>query len=297
MLATLASLLICAAAGAGQPPTGPQSEDAAALARRSVIEYDAGEFDKALADATRAYELDPHPEMLFNLGQCHRALGHWQQAEFFYRGFLRQRPDTEARPKVEKLIAKMVAKQQEAAPQAVPAEPLVVPVPVLPAAETPPPERTPGAALGFGAGATTGVAVGPMVSVRLEAGLHTFYGPYLTLDGQTSASSSPRETSGLLLAAYRFGLKLQKVELFAAPAIGGGLVVQTAPSGASFVGALAAEIGAAYDFDGRYALELEGELPLVLLQQQATNSDGMTTRTVSVVALPAVWLMLRLTLG
>jgi tetratricopeptide (TPR) repeat protein len=100
-----------------------------------MVEYDAGEFDKALEDATRAYELDPRPELLFNLGQCHRALGHWQQAEFFYRGFLRQRPDSEARAKVEKLVDKMVAKQQELAPPAAPAEPLIVPVPV----PTPPP--------------------------------------------------------------------------------------------------------------------------------------------------------------
>jgi len=121
LLVTLFSLFILA----GEPP----AESGAALAHRSMVEYDAGEFDKALADATRAYELDPRPELLFNLGQCHRALGHWQQAEFFYRGFLRQRPDSEARAKVEKLVDKMVAKQQELAPPAPPAEPLIVPVP------------------------------------------------------------------------------------------------------------------------------------------------------------------------
>ena len=124
MLSTLFSLLFLAAE--------PLADSGAALAHRSMVEYDLGQFDKALEDASRAYELEPRPELLFNLGQCHRALGHWQQAEFFYRGFLRQRPDTEERPRVEKLIDKMVAKQHEAAPAATHAEPLILPVPQLP---------------------------------------------------------------------------------------------------------------------------------------------------------------------
>jgi hypothetical protein len=82
---------------------------------KSKIEYNAGEFEKALKDATEAYELEPAPGLLYNLGQCHRALHHWERAEFFYRGYLREKPDASNREAVEALIAQMVAKQQEEA--------------------------------------------------------------------------------------------------------------------------------------------------------------------------------------
>jgi len=82
---------------------------------KSKIEYNAGEFEKALKDATEAYVLEPAPGLLYNLGQCHRALHHWERAEFFYRGYLREKPDAPNREAVEALIAQMVAKQQEEA--------------------------------------------------------------------------------------------------------------------------------------------------------------------------------------
>ncbi|MHB8418063.1 MAG: hypothetical protein ACYDCL_08300 [Myxococcales bacterium] len=95
------------------------------LAKRSMVEYDAGDFDKALADAQQAYELTPLPGLLFNLGQCHRALHHWERAEFFYRGYLRKKPDAKNRAEVEALIAQMQGKQREAAAPA-PSAPILV---------------------------------------------------------------------------------------------------------------------------------------------------------------------------
>ena len=130
-------------------------------------------------------------------------------------------------------------------------------------------------------------SLGLMGSARLEASLHPFRGPYLALSMQTGATSAFRESAGLLLVGYRFGLQLHRLELFAAPAIGGGGIVQ-APGGSTALGALAAEVGAAYDFDGRYAIQVEGQLPADLLRE-----DGKT----KVVVLPAAWLVLRLTVG
>jgi tetratricopeptide (TPR) repeat protein len=304
VLTVLASLLVLAT-----DPAVP-TENAADLARRAMVEYDAGEFEKALQDATRAYEIDPRPELLFNLGQCHRALGHWKQAEFFYRGFLRQRPDAEARPKVEKLIAKMVDKQEEEAAAAPKTEPVLVPVPAptstepaapttepVPAVVANPPAPMPGFTLSFGGGVTAGVTddLGPvMASLRVEAGLHPYRGGYLSLGLQTGADSQVRETSTLLLVGYRFGLALGKLEMFAAPALGGGLVIQSsiggsAQSGASLVGALAANVGVAYDFDGRIALGIEGDFPIEILKL----GQGGTL----VAFLPAGWLMLRFVIG
>ena len=92
------------------------------LARRSILEYNAGDFAKALADAQQAYEIDPRPALLFNLGQCHRAMGDTSQALFSYRGYLREAPDAPNRAAVEELIEQMEAKlQAEAAPPPAPA--------------------------------------------------------------------------------------------------------------------------------------------------------------------------------
>ena len=77
------------------------------LSRRSIIEYNAGEFEKALVDATRAYELDPRPALLYDLGQCHRALHHWERAAFFFRGYLRENPSSRNRAPVAKLLSEM----------------------------------------------------------------------------------------------------------------------------------------------------------------------------------------------
>jgi tetratricopeptide (TPR) repeat protein len=90
---------------------GATSPDAAAeakqLARRSIVEYNGGDFEKALTDVKRAYDLDPAPGLLYNLGQCHRALHHWEQAEFFFKGYLRGRPGAANRTAVRALVDEM----------------------------------------------------------------------------------------------------------------------------------------------------------------------------------------------
>src|SRR3974390_1169709 len=112
--------------------TPSATKEAERLFRQSNIEFNAGDFEKALRDATQAYELDPKPGFLYNLGQCHKALHHWERAEFFYRGYLREKPDASNRVAVEALIAQMVAKQKEeaaaAAGPAVPPPALATPV-------------------------------------------------------------------------------------------------------------------------------------------------------------------------
>jgi hypothetical protein len=64
-----------------------------------------GHFDQALDLYTKAYERYPKPALLFDIGQCHRLLGHYERAVFFFQGYLRGQPDAPNRPLVEKLIA------------------------------------------------------------------------------------------------------------------------------------------------------------------------------------------------
>ena len=82
-------------AGPTQPaqPAQPAPLDARALTRRSILEYDTGNYAKALADVEQAYELDPRPALLFNLAQCHRALGHYREAALAFKSYLREVPN------------------------------------------------------------------------------------------------------------------------------------------------------------------------------------------------------------
>jgi tetratricopeptide (TPR) repeat protein len=117
-------------------------------------DYDLGYFEQALREAEQAYRLYPLPQILFNIGQCHRALEHWERAAFFYRRYLSKFPGAPNRTRVEELLTeaeykikaeRLAAPQPAALPPAPVAEaPLPPPAPppavlptVLPAAPAP----------------------------------------------------------------------------------------------------------------------------------------------------------------
>jgi tetratricopeptide (TPR) repeat protein len=146
---------------------GEATPEAEQLARRSIIEYNGGEFEQALADVKRAYDIQPAPGLLFDLGQCHRALHHWEQAEFFFLGYLREKPDAPNRAVAEGLVAQMrqsrsdeLAAQHQGAPVVD-----LVSVPLVDSSAVPeaalevaaPRHRIPTAAWAFGG---TGLVVG-----------------------------------------------------------------------------------------------------------------------------------------
>ena len=82
--------------------------------------YKLGEFDKALTEYSAAYEIFKAPGLLFNIAQCHRNLGQYEKAVFFYEGYLRADPKAKNRKLVEDLLTESRAalekqKQDEAA--------------------------------------------------------------------------------------------------------------------------------------------------------------------------------------
>ncbi len=171
MMALLASLLVLTATPSSK------AQQAADLAHKSMAEYNVGKFDAALEDATNAYLLDPRPGFLYNIGQCQRALHNWERAEFFYRGYLRDKPDAPNRKAVEELIAEMQATQKEeaaakaaeAAAKTKPAEtPILVEAP--PAAVTAATEQRPhhNHALAIGLGSAGVVMLGLSIASIVE---------------------------------------------------------------------------------------------------------------------------------
>ena len=119
-----------------------EAHEAERLVHESMREYDLAEFDQALTDATQAYKLDPVPAILFNLGQCHRALRHWDKAAFFFRRYLDKLPNAPNRRLASELLAEADARanaQGVAAsrPTALPSPPSSEVLVLAPASEAP----------------------------------------------------------------------------------------------------------------------------------------------------------------
>ncbi len=124
----ISSLLLAVALVASDAPTEPGQKAAEAhrLTIQSIREYNAADFEAALRDAKQAYELSGLPAILFNLGQCHRMLGHWKEAEFSYRRYLREMKDPSNRDEVLRLIEQVKA-QEQSAPMATAPTPTTTP--------------------------------------------------------------------------------------------------------------------------------------------------------------------------
>jgi tetratricopeptide (TPR) repeat protein len=63
-----------------------------------------GKFSEALGEYQEAYDAKPLPGLLFNIGQCYRNLGEYDQAIFSFQKYLKLKPDAENREQVEEYI-------------------------------------------------------------------------------------------------------------------------------------------------------------------------------------------------
>ncbi|MGA9523094.1 MAG: tetratricopeptide repeat protein [Myxococcaceae bacterium] len=133
------ALVLGAAAEAQAEPASP--EQARAEVARAVKAYNLGDFTQALVHYGEAYRLDPRPGMLFNIAQCHRQLGDYPKAAFFYRRYLAQFPDS--KPPQAELVQRLIEEADRRAEEAhaSAAEPVAEPVADAPiaAAEVAPP--------------------------------------------------------------------------------------------------------------------------------------------------------------
>jgi tetratricopeptide (TPR) repeat protein len=99
------------------------AEDDTAVAKAhyetGVRHFDLSEYEPALADFKEAYRNKPDPAFLYNIAQCHRKLGHIEEAITFYQTYLRRAPDTNIRDEVERRIAELQSlRAVESAPAA-----------------------------------------------------------------------------------------------------------------------------------------------------------------------------------
>src|SRR5439155_1462257 len=71
---------------------GDDVEAARAAARKGSSFYDLGKYSEALDSFETAYQRKAVPALLFNIAQCHRQLGHLEQAARVYKSYLRTDP-------------------------------------------------------------------------------------------------------------------------------------------------------------------------------------------------------------
>jgi len=84
--------------------------------------YKLGEYSEALEGFKEAYRNYEDPIFIFDLAQCHRQLGHKEQAARAYRMFLIETPDAPNREKVRNMIAtleKQLAEERGGRPRPV----------------------------------------------------------------------------------------------------------------------------------------------------------------------------------
>jgi tetratricopeptide (TPR) repeat protein len=95
--------------GAGAPAAAASAEDRPGRARFEMAEtkFNLGKFEEAAVDYQAAYEAEPLPAFLFNIGQCHRNLGNYERAQFYFRRYVELDPRSPNRPAAEHLIAEM----------------------------------------------------------------------------------------------------------------------------------------------------------------------------------------------
>jgi hypothetical protein len=150
-------LVLAFVVASAERATAAEAKDAKGRYMSGQSHYNLNEFAEALADFKEAYRLHPDPAFLFNIAQCERQLGEFDEAIKFYRSYLRNKPDAsnakEVQKKIEELrgLSEAKRKSKEGAPTSV-IPPGAIPsddgsrgTPPPPAAVTPsaPPPATP----------------------------------------------------------------------------------------------------------------------------------------------------------
>ena len=103
-------LLVAIAVGAAAPATAAGAgPDRPGRARFEMAEtkFNLGRFAEAAVDYQAAYEAEPLPAFLFNIGQCYRNVGDYERAQFYFRRYVELAPRSQNRPDAEHLIAEM----------------------------------------------------------------------------------------------------------------------------------------------------------------------------------------------
>ncbi len=105
-------LLVCTALAAPRAAAQSARDEARTRFERGVELFDEGQYDQALVEFRRAYDLAPAAAVLFNVARVHAALGHAVEAVDTYARYLREaeRVAPERRREVEQEVQRLEAR-------------------------------------------------------------------------------------------------------------------------------------------------------------------------------------------
>jgi len=176
---------------AAQPAPPPAKAKAAKqYVDAGLAAQNTGDYDTAITFYEKAYELVPHPVLLFNMAQAHRLAKRDERALELYKKYLAADPKGAQAKTASEIVAEIEAKlaatkaaeqaeaaraEEQAKKDAAAARPVEVrsaPEPARPGAEPPPSPGSPGKTLriaGIGVGAVGVVGVGVGIVFGLKA--------------------------------------------------------------------------------------------------------------------------------
>jgi tetratricopeptide (TPR) repeat protein len=217
--------------------------EAKAHFKQAKAYQEAGAFARAVDEYKAAYELDPRPELLFNIAQAYRLAGDKKQALANYKRYLLEQPDGKGADEARVLVAELERQIDEDSTrlQPIPVPPVPVPpVPVPTHVDPPQPAPDSGSTLKIAGIASAGVglvAVGVGVKFGLDAraasnAITTHTGPWTMAemtrfeDGQRASRNMVISyvAGGVLVAAggvmYWLGTRSQAVPVVTAQSAG-----------------------------------------------------------------------------
>jgi tetratricopeptide (TPR) repeat protein len=105
--------------------------EAKAHFRQAKAYQEAGAFARAVDEYKAAYDLDPRPELLFNIAQAYRLAGDKAQALDHYRRYLVAQPDGKGAEEARVLVAELQRQLDDETATPTPAVELPVPTPPI----------------------------------------------------------------------------------------------------------------------------------------------------------------------
>jgi PEGA domain len=106
---SIAALALAPGIGHAQPTADARAQAAAAF-RRAAAAEGKKDWRTAIAEYQAAYQLSPHPDVLYNLAAVYEHVGEWRSAASNYRGYLDGNREADDRTKVEARIAELQTK-------------------------------------------------------------------------------------------------------------------------------------------------------------------------------------------
>jgi tetratricopeptide (TPR) repeat protein len=119
-LLAIAPIAMVSVAARAEPaaPSKSKAKAAKAYVDAGLVAQKAGDYDTAITLYTKAYELVPHPVLLFNMAQAHRLAGRVEQALKLYRKYLEEDPKGSEANTARELIAEIEALKADTAREA-----------------------------------------------------------------------------------------------------------------------------------------------------------------------------------